>query len=638
MQKTNEHFDVVWHSKIRRTLRNIKKSTAQLTVALVMTAMIAVPAVNALTSSDIELLIAMGVIPADKAAAARAIVGQSQPVSCGVYSRDLTLGSTGSDVVQLQTYLQGKGHLTMPVGVSKGYFGQLTRSALAGYQASVGVAPAVGYFGPLTRARVATDCTVVIPNPNNPKPVLSGGEASLEAFDLSSGDDSSVEEDESGDIAEIEFDVEDGDVILDRIDIAFENADGSDSTDPWDALEEVELVIDGKVVGSADLSDEDNYLDEDDGTVRISGINYKIDEGDTVTIIVRVTAQDNVDADDRDSFVVYVLDDGIRATDSLGIQQYIGEDSETVEFDIDEAGDGEELNVSSSANDPDSTTLKVEDDQKSDMHTIFVFDVEAEESDIEIDRVRVLVTTSATTSNTISDLVLEIDGEEFDDWSYVSGGNGTSTRVVEFDIDGDFTIDADDEVEFVLMAEFKAANTTNYSSGATVSASISGGYITGEGADDVVSDGTASGDTHTLATEGIVIPKSGFSDEGSTSNNDANTSRDYRFEFEVTAFEEDFYIATSSVAVFVEGAGSATYTYTVDSSADEDTSDVFTVQEGDTETFTVVVTVSGVSTSGQYRVGLDSVDYTTNSDGVSSTETKDVVNSDFRTAYRTINN
>src|SRR3989344_1590738 len=51
------------------------------------------------------------------------------------YTRDLTLGSTGADVVSLQTYLESAGHLVMPVGVAKGYFGALTHAAVAKWQA-----------------------------------------------------------------------------------------------------------------------------------------------------------------------------------------------------------------------------------------------------------------------------------------------------------------------------------------------------------------------------------------------------------------------------------------------------------------------------------------------------------------------
>jgi len=68
------------------------------------------------------------------------------------FTMDLTIGSTGSQVVALQNILISKGFLTMPAGVAEGYFGALTRSAVAKWQASAGISPAVGYVGPKSRA------------------------------------------------------------------------------------------------------------------------------------------------------------------------------------------------------------------------------------------------------------------------------------------------------------------------------------------------------------------------------------------------------------------------------------------------------------------------------------------------------
>jgi hypothetical protein len=64
---------------------------------------------------------------------------------------NLTIGSTGESVVALQTALLSQGYLTMPAGVSMGYFGGLTKSAVAKWQAANGVSPAVGYFGSISR-------------------------------------------------------------------------------------------------------------------------------------------------------------------------------------------------------------------------------------------------------------------------------------------------------------------------------------------------------------------------------------------------------------------------------------------------------------------------------------------------------
>jgi peptidoglycan hydrolase-like protein with peptidoglycan-binding domain len=65
-------------------------------------------------------------------------------------NQDLTVGSTGTGVIQLQAILSELGYLNIPVGVPLGYFGQMTKSAVAQYQTSVGV-PSTGYFGPMTR-------------------------------------------------------------------------------------------------------------------------------------------------------------------------------------------------------------------------------------------------------------------------------------------------------------------------------------------------------------------------------------------------------------------------------------------------------------------------------------------------------
>ena len=72
-------------------------------------------------------------------------------------SVNMTLGSTGPAVKALQQFLNNRGFRLAESGPgSPGnettYFGPLTRAALARFQASVGISPAVGYFGPITRS------------------------------------------------------------------------------------------------------------------------------------------------------------------------------------------------------------------------------------------------------------------------------------------------------------------------------------------------------------------------------------------------------------------------------------------------------------------------------------------------------
>ncbi len=80
-------------------------------------------------------------------------------------ARNLTLGSRGTDVTSLQQFLiianKGSAAQFLADAGATGYFGLLTRAALAEYQAAVGISPAAGYFGPITRAQILNAGTIV---------------------------------------------------------------------------------------------------------------------------------------------------------------------------------------------------------------------------------------------------------------------------------------------------------------------------------------------------------------------------------------------------------------------------------------------------------------------------------------------
>ncbi len=65
---------------------------------------------------------------------------------------NLTVGSRGDSVVALQTFLETNGYLNLN-GATKGYFGGLTKSALAKYQSGNGL-PSTGFYGAMTRAKM----------------------------------------------------------------------------------------------------------------------------------------------------------------------------------------------------------------------------------------------------------------------------------------------------------------------------------------------------------------------------------------------------------------------------------------------------------------------------------------------------
>ena len=76
----------------------------------------------------------------------------STPVISGyVFNTDLSLGSSGADVSALQQILINGGYLTLPSGVSTGYFGNLTKTAVIKYQFANNL-PGTGVVDSATRA------------------------------------------------------------------------------------------------------------------------------------------------------------------------------------------------------------------------------------------------------------------------------------------------------------------------------------------------------------------------------------------------------------------------------------------------------------------------------------------------------
>ncbi len=81
----------------------------------------------------------------DSDSSATVIVSTSQPFQ---FTRNLVVGSSGTDVIELKKFLNAKGYNT---GTLNDYFGASTQSALAQFQASVGISPAEGSMGAITR-------------------------------------------------------------------------------------------------------------------------------------------------------------------------------------------------------------------------------------------------------------------------------------------------------------------------------------------------------------------------------------------------------------------------------------------------------------------------------------------------------
>lgn len=619
--------------------------------------------------------------------------GVSGECPASIYSSSLGEGDEGQSVRDLQVFLNMDADTQIASsgpgspGNETNYYGSLTANAVSDFQAKysadvlapLGLSAPTGYWGNSSQSKAQSLCASMADDSDDSDDDaddsdddssddsdddsddsddsdLEGGEASLESFDLDDVDD--VQEGDSAEVAEFEFDVEDGDVNVSRADVTFTRTGGDGDDEPWDVFEEVMLMADGDEIASVDVSDEDDWLDDDgetlDGdnspntgdytddegyTVRFNDLDTVVRDGDTAEFTLAVEAQDNIDGvnDEDVEWATWIQDEGIRAVDSEDIQSYTGDHSESAEFDVEAEGQGEELNINSSSDDPDESIIEVEDDDQSDEYGVFAFDMEAEENDIELDKANVEVdlgnmsylSTDHSGNNSyegwyddiVSDAYLEIDGEQFDvdseDVTSLDANSDTSgTTSLSFDIDGDYTIDADDEATAMLFLEFNG--TDDYNQDVTVQASIANdGDIEGEGADDVDSDGTVTGDEHTLLSSGLYSDSAADINTSSTEDN-----IQYEFDVDLTAFEDNAYLsATSSVSggsldadnpfgFTISSDNGTTTTYDVVSTADTNNSNNFVINEGDTETFTITVFYNADDKSG-HRMTLDTVDFNT---------------------------
>lgn len=264
---------------------------------------------------------------------------------------------------------------------------------------------------------------------------------------------------------------------------------------------------------------------------------------------------------------------------------------------------------------PDSSTIKVDNATTTNDVTVTVFDLSASTAPYHVTSVPVrFALEGATYNDVVSKVELEIGGVAYDATS-VSGGD-TTTAVANFDLgESGVAIPVDTPTTAKVIVDFKP-RTGNYENGEKISAGI-----TESERDAIMStetlqtrSGTALGSTHQLWTEGVfaeVVSTDATLD--TSSGHDVGT---YTIKTDVTAFAGTFYMSATSSNAFpyhfedetgatVIPVGTSTVTLTSTASTEVD---AYRIDDGLTETFTLVVTLDPVE-AGTYHVILDSIEY-----------------------------
>ncbi len=412
-----------------------KKHFGGLALGLMLALVVALPA-EAATRAEIEAQIAM------LRAQLAALTGGSTVVT-GQFNVNLTLGSTGGDVTRLQNWLIGKG-FAIPAGAT-GYFGAQTQTALARYQASVGIAPAAGYFGPVTRAKV-NGTVVVTPTPTpTPTPDDDDDEDRANAQDARDviSDLEDAIEDADEDINNNNDDANDLlDEARDKVDEAEDAFDDRDYDEAIDIAEEgmdlVDEALDEAGLGNNDDADEDDAEDAiDDLDAAIADAQDDIDDAE----------DDGEDVDDANDLLDEARDLLADAEDALDDEDYdevmdlTDEGMDLVEEALDEA------NVDTD-NEGDARTVSTSAKTTS---------VDGADNDLATFEIKLALTAFG------GDMYIPRDGndaftyriENASNGDTVTGGSASETVSSTADMDGDYyVIQDDDEETFTFRVVF----------------------------------------------------------------------------------------------------------------------------------------------------------------------------------------
>jgi hypothetical protein len=556
-----------------------------------------------------------------------------------VFLADLGMGSTGTDVMMLQKYLNMNAATRVATtgagapGMETSYYGSLTANAVTRYQelhrgailTPLGLASGTGYFGASTRAHLNAAVAAGTPGtPGTPSTgALKGGEAVIQNFSFDGEDDAS--EGQESEVAVIEYDIIGGDVELNRLDLVFNTA-GTDESRPWRAIDEIVLLDhEGDEIDSFDVSNRALWSSEGGSaySTRLSGLDYVTRMGDTGAVTVVVALNTGVLGTPGDDFVIVVPDNGLRFVDAAGLVQYAPAAqspavtwSVTVDVLAENADDS--LSLRSNSNNPKTGTLRVYDDKVSGEHVVAVATLRVGNNDVDLlDGVVRVTTGTATYAAVVDKAFLSVDGEEADKPTVVYYTDNTfvttsvpATRwaeltfnMDELDLDGD----EDYDVEVSMVFEENTA-------GDTVQATIYG--FVGEGVDDVETGSTTFGDDakagNVQSLVDVEVSVTSVTSMGETLG--TTTKPGYlRFNFTVEAEDGDVTFVLADVERTISGADtsivSAGALSRIGGTAVEAPAGTFTIQEGDSATFSLeyVVSPTLLAHNGTYYVTLESV-------------------------------
>jgi len=520
------------------------------------------------------------------------------------FTRNLTVGSTGSDVKCLQQ--------TLNVTPQSGYFGPITLAAVKAYQTEKGWTPA-NQVGPMTRAALNAQLASTPSTPVTPG-TTGGSEGSIAVTASVSpvtGGDVYVGRTNTA-IAGLDVKATGSNVTVNRVDVNFTASTGTScNLRPWTNISGI-TVSDGTTSKSAAVT-QSSVIENTVGssyTARVEGINIVVPKDTTKKLTVSVDTMNSLPVGATACVPAYNFAvNSVRATDGAGVSQYGPSTAISRTFNV-TTGDTGTLTVSVSTANPLARNIVVQETSSTDNVTLLKFNVEAKSNDV-ILRTVVAELLASDTLNLVVPTVKLLDGSTELASTSTAAATGATTTFSELTL----RIPKGTTKSFTIVGQL-AQTTSHYAEGQTVDAKLYAASVSGEDASTYAtvtaggSDVTAGqailylkAPTFALVSKSItaVTPTSGSTVQ----------AYDATLAFNVTATGGDIYIkklsataASSGIhASSTDSGASGEVSYTFSTNATEGTN-AWRVSNGETKTFTVSGVLSETTqTAATYYVG-----------------------------------
>lgn len=542
------------------------------------------------------------------------------------FTTDLTIGSKGDQVSALQQALVSKGFLTMPAGVAYGYFGNLTKSAVAAWQAANGITPAVGYFGPKSRAAFGGAVAGTPGTPSTPATPGSTGittpgvEGTLTVTTGTVSNSTVYADDNMAPVLSFKAKAQNSDIAIQRIKL-----DLAGSSNVYTkAFTKVYLVDEaGTTVASSDLNSSTVVKDNSVYYITLAGFSSIVPKDTTKTFTVKMDVDNSITAA---NYVIRLAASGVRGIDGAGIDQYSPAAATDVSKTISVAAslaDSAEFTLSTAANTPLDQEVVAADgaaNNQADKVSLLSFDVRASKDNITV--TDLVATVTSTGAATASSTYLYVGDT-------LVGTASLSTNTATFS-DMSVAIAKDTTKTFTLKTDIASADSTQ----TTIDASIAASGITAENSaseDVTTKTGSAAanntlvrnvGPQITLGTHPLVR------DSGTIGIANGTSTASATFSLTIKAVGSDIWFGTQAAsttfAFGIHSAGADAATVLAASStswsvptgantSDNATGQSFKIAEGATVTIPVTFLFEGrlasgaLLTTGSYAVGLSSV-------------------------------